>query len=158
MLIYYVYRPKKNASRTDITDDDQKAYVFASTNEDMFTDFQCHMISVVVFSSLKKLQSMLVDCAVTDMGWFDCYLDDAPHAKKMRGNGITLFLLHVDQYIIVSQMKLVTATLIAKDRLKSLNSRSVFKVIKDFANLLISKRLARSLIMSQGGKEKQKLA
>ena len=46
---------------------------------------------------------MLVDYAGTDMGCFDDYLDAAPRAKNMRGNGITKFLLHVAQYITFHQ-------------------------------------------------------
>ena len=49
--LYFVYRPNKNASRIDITDDDQKAYAFAPTYGDVSTDFQRHTISVVVFFS-----------------------------------------------------------------------------------------------------------
>ena len=37
------------------------------------------------------------------MGLFDNYLDDAPRAKNMRGNGITNFLLHVAQCITLNQ-------------------------------------------------------
>ena len=57
---------------------------------------------------------MLVDDVFTDMGWFDDYLDAAPRAKTMRGNGITTFLLHVSQCITLSQTKFVTATLISE--------------------------------------------
>ena len=45
---------------------------------------------------------MLVDYAVTEMGCFDDYSDDEPHAKKMRGNGITNFLFHVAQCITLN--------------------------------------------------------
>ena len=68
VCLYFVYRPKKNASRTDITDDDQKYYALAPTYGDVSTAFQRHMISVVVFYSSNKLQSMLVDYEVTKMG------------------------------------------------------------------------------------------
>ena len=61
------------------------------------------------------------------------YLDAAPHAKTIRGNGITNFILHVSQCIIVNKMKFVRATLISKAWLKSLYSRFGFKVIQDFA-------------------------
>ena len=40
------------------------------------------MISVVVFSFLKKIQSMLVDYAVIETGLFDDYSDAARHVKK----------------------------------------------------------------------------
>ena len=46
---------------------------------------------------------MLVDYSVTEMGCFDDYLDAAPHAKAMRVNGITTFLLHVAQCITFRQ-------------------------------------------------------
>ena len=62
------------------------------------------------------------------MGCFYDYLDAAPHAKTMRGNDITTFLLHVSQFT-----KLVTATLIDEVSLMSFYSRIGFKVIKDFA-------------------------
>ena len=76
---------------------------------------------------------MLVGYAVTDMGCFDDYLDAASRAKNMRGNGITIFLLHVAQCITFRQNNLVTATIIAEASLKSFYSRLGFKVIKDFA-------------------------
>ena len=75
---------------------------------------------------------MLVDYVVTHMGCFDDYSDAAPHAKTIRGNSITNFILHVAQYITFNQTIFVTATLIAVDRLKSLYSRLGFKAIKDF--------------------------
>ena len=46
---------------------------------------------------------MLVDYAVTEMGFLDYYLDAATQDKSMRGNGITTFLLHVAQCIISNQ-------------------------------------------------------
>ena len=54
---------------------------------------------------------MLVDYAVTEMGCFDNYSDAAPHAKTMRGNGITTFILHVAQCITFNNF--FTETLIA---------------------------------------------
>ena len=53
VCIYFVYRPKKNASRTDLTNDDQKSNAFAPTYRDGSTAFHRHMISVVVFFLLK---------------------------------------------------------------------------------------------------------
>ena len=76
---------------------------------------------------------MLLDYAVTEMGFFDDYSDAAPHAKNMRGNGITTFLLHVDQCITFRQTDIVTATLIAEALLKSFFSSLCFKVINYFA-------------------------
>ena len=95
--ILFTYLIKK--PRTDITNDDQTAYAFAPTYGDGSTNFHHHMISVVVFFYSNKLQGILVDYAVTEMGCFDNYLDAAPHAKTMRGNGITTFILHVAQCI-----------------------------------------------------------
>ena len=99
VCLYFVYRPKKNISRTDTTDDDQKAYAFTPTYGDVPTIFQRHMISVVVFSYSNTPQSMLVDYTGTEMGYFDDYSDASPRAKTMRRNGITNFLLHVAQCI-----------------------------------------------------------
>ena len=65
VCLYFVYKHKKNASRTDIMDDDQKSYAFARTYGDVSTTFQRHIISVVLFSSSNKLQNMFVDYAVT---------------------------------------------------------------------------------------------
>ena len=50
VCLYFVYRPKKNAYRTDIMDNDKKAYALAPTYGDGSTDFHHHMISVVLFS------------------------------------------------------------------------------------------------------------
>ena len=75
---------------------------------------------------------MLLNYAVIDKGCYYDYLYAAPHSKTMRGNGITLFLLHISQCIVVNQTKSVTATLISKTWLKKLYSRLGFKVIKDF--------------------------
>ena len=110
----------KNASRTDLTNDDQRAYAFAPTYRDGSTDFHRHMVSVVVFSYSNILQSMLVDYEVTEIGCFDDYLDAEPRDKTMSGNGINTFLLHVAQYITFNQTKFVRSTLISKAPLKSL--------------------------------------
>ena len=67
------------------------------------------------------------------MGCFDDYSNAVPRAKTIRGNGINIFLLHVDQCITLNQTKVVTATLISEARLKSLYSRLGFKIIKNFA-------------------------
>ena len=76
---------------------------------------------------------MLVDYSITEMGCFDDYLDTSQRAKKIGGNGITTFILHVAKCITFNQTKSVTTTLIAKVSLKSLYSRLVFKIIKGFA-------------------------
>ena len=65
------------------------------------------MISVVVFSCSNYLQSMLVDFAVTEVGFFDDYSDAAVRDKTMRENGITTFLLHVFQCITFNQKLLI---------------------------------------------------
>ena len=51
VCLYYINRPNKNESRTDLTNDDQRAYEFAPTYGDGSTDYHRHMISVVVFST-----------------------------------------------------------------------------------------------------------
>ena len=63
---------------------------------------------------------MLADYELTEMGCFDDYSDAVQPAKTMRGNGITIFLLHVAQCITLSQTNIVTATLITEALLKSL--------------------------------------
>ena len=57
---------------------------------------------------------MFVDYAVTEMGCFGDYSDAAPRAKRMRGDGITTFLLHISKYISLHQKTIVTETLIAE--------------------------------------------
>ena len=111
---------------------DQKSYVFVPTYGDESTGFHRHMISVVVFFYSNTLQSMLVDYAVTDMGCFGYYSYAASHAKIIRGDSITIFLLHVAQSIHFNK-KIYTATLIAKALLNSLYSSLGFKMIKYFA-------------------------
>ena len=71
------------------------------------------MISVVVFYYSETLETMLVDYAATKMGSFDDYSDAAAKGKSMRGNGITTFLLHIDQCMIFNQTNRVKTTLIA---------------------------------------------
>ena len=94
------------------------AYKYVPTYGDESTGYHRHMISVVVFFYSNTLKSMLVDYAVTEMGCFDDYLDAAPRAKNMRGNGITTFILHVSQCINFLQTNIVTATLIVEELLK----------------------------------------
>ena len=66
LVVFYI--PKKNASRTDITNYDQIAYTFVPTYGDEFTAYHCHMISVDVFFYSNTFKIMLVDYAVTEMG------------------------------------------------------------------------------------------
>ena len=103
--LYFVYLLKKNASITDIFNDDQNTYVFAPTYGDGYTDFHRNIISVVVFFYSDTFQGMLVDYTITKMGYFYDYLNAAPHAKKMTGNCITTFLLHVVKCITFNQTK-----------------------------------------------------
>ena len=84
-----------------------------------------------MFHYSNKIQSMLVDYAVTEMGCFDDYLYDALCSKTMRGNGINSFLLQVAQCITLHQKQFVTEIRFAEALLKSLYSRLGFKVIKD---------------------------
>ena len=60
-----------------------------------------------------------MDYAVTEMVCFDDYSDAAPRAKTRRGNGITTFLLHVDQCITYRKTTFVTETVIVEASLKS---------------------------------------
>ena len=61
---------------------------------------------------------MLVDYAVIELGCFGDYSDAAPRAKKMRGNGITTFILHIDQCITFRKKQFVTEKLTAEVSLK----------------------------------------
>ena len=47
--LYYVYKPKKNASRTDIKNSDGMDYKYGLTYGDEYTGYHRHMISAVVF-------------------------------------------------------------------------------------------------------------
>ena len=85
------------------------------------------------FSTQIHFKVCWVYYAFIEKGCFDDFLDAAPRAKKIRVNGVTTFLLHVDQSITFNQTKFVTETLIFEARLKELYSRLGFKVIKDFA-------------------------
>ena len=103
----------------DRTNVDQNVYAFAPTYGYESTAFHRHIISVVVFS-YKKVRSMLIDCAVIEMGCSNDYSDAVPRVKTIRGNVITNFLLHVDQSITFNQTEFVTETLISEARLKLL--------------------------------------
>ena len=133
VYLYYVYKPKQNASRTDITNYGEKAYKYVPTYGDESTIYHCHRISVVLFFYSNTPKIVLVDYAITEMGCFDDYLYAAPRAKTMPVNGISTFILHVAQCITFRQTNIVTATLISEALLKSFYSRLGFKVIKDFA-------------------------
>ena len=113
---YIFYRPNKNASRTDITNDGEKAYAFVPTYGDESTASHCHIISVVVFFYPNTHQIMLVDYAITQMGSFDDYLDAALRAKTKRVNGNTTFLLHVTQCITFHQQNLLQKHLLPRHR------------------------------------------
>ena len=76
---------------------------------------------------------MLVEYAATEMGFFDDYSDADTNHKIIRGNGITIFLLHVAQCIIFNQTSRVKTILIYDSSLKSFYSRLGFKVIKDIS-------------------------
>ena len=91
------------------------------------------MISVVVFSYLETLKSMLIEYAATEMGFLDDYYDADPNQKSIRGNGITTFLFHVSQCIIFNLTNQVKTILMANFLLKTFYSRLGFSVIKDFA-------------------------
>ena len=55
IFLYFSYRPNGNASRMDLTNDNQKSYAFAPTYGDGYTYFHRHMISFVMFSYSNKL-------------------------------------------------------------------------------------------------------
>ena len=73
-------------------------YKYVPTYGDEYTSYHCHMISVAMFLK-NTLKSMLVDYSVTEMVCFDDYSNAAPHAKTVRRNSITTFLLRVSQCI-----------------------------------------------------------
>ena len=81
---------------------------------------------------------------------FGDYLDDAPHAKTMRGNVFTTFRLHVSQCINFNQTKFVKATFISETSLKSLYSKLGFKVIKDFATFPNYKKACKQFNYESG--------
>ena len=137
VCLYIFYRPNKNASRTDQTNDDQKAYAFAPTYGDGSTDFHYHMISVVVISYSNTRQSMLADYVAIEMGCFDDYLDAAPHAKKMRGNGITTFILHVAQCITFNQTMFLQQHLLPMHGWSNYIQVKVSRLLKTLRHLLI---------------------
>ena len=83
--------------------EDEKAYKFGPLYGGESTVFHRRMISVVVFSYSKTLESMLVEYSATEMGFLDDYSDADPNHKSIRGNGITTFLLHVTQCLIFNQ-------------------------------------------------------
>ena len=66
--LYYIYKPKKNASRTDITNYDEKAYKYGPAYGDEPTGYRRSMISVVVFSYSNTFKNILLHYAVTEMG------------------------------------------------------------------------------------------
>ena len=68
---------------------DEKVYKYVPTNGDESTGYHRHMISVFMSFYSNKLNSMLVDYAVTDMVCFGDYFDASPWAKDIGGNDIT---------------------------------------------------------------------
>ena len=91
------------------------------------------MISVVVFSYSETLKSMLMEYAATEMGFLDYYSDADPNHKSIRGDGITTFLFHDAQCIILCLTNSIKTILIANASLESFYSRLGFTVIKYFA-------------------------
>ena len=78
VLLYYVYKPNTNASRTKYTNNYEQAYKFCPLFGDESTGFHLHLISVVVFSYSETLESVLVVYAVTEMVFLHDSLDAAP--------------------------------------------------------------------------------
>ena len=103
VLLYYVYKPNRNAPRTDIRNYDELANKYGPTYGGESNSYHRHMISVVVFFYSNTHKSMLVDYIVTDMGCFDDCSDAEPRSKIMRGNGITTLLFHVSPFITFHQ-------------------------------------------------------
>ena len=131
-MLYYVYKPKTDKSRTKNTNENVNAYKYGPLYGGESTGFHRHMISVVVFSYSETLKSMLVEYAATEMGFLDDYSDAEPNQKSNRGNVITTFLLHATQCIIFNQTNRVKKILISEASLKSFYSRLGFKIINDF--------------------------
>ena len=76
---------------------------------------------------------MLVEYEAIEMGLLDDYSDADTNQKSIRGNGITTFILHLAECIILNQTNCVKTILIADASLKSFYLRLGFKVIKYFA-------------------------
>ena len=115
-MLYYVYKPKTNASRTNNTNQDENAFKYGPLYGGESTSFHRHMISVVVFSYSETLEGMLVEYVGTEMGFFDDYSDADPNQKIIRGNGINTFLLHAAQCIIFNQTNRVKKHLLPMHR------------------------------------------
>ena len=113
VLLYYVYKPKTNTSRTNITNEDENAYKYGPLYGGESTGFHRHKISVVVFSYSETLKSMLFEYAATEMGFLYDYSDSGPNHKIIRENVITTFLFHVAQCIIFNQTNHVETIIIA---------------------------------------------
>ena len=73
VLLYYVYKPKTNTSRTKNTNEDENAFTYGTLYGGESTGFHCHMRSVVVFSYSETLGIMLVEYAATEMGFLENY-------------------------------------------------------------------------------------
>ena len=65
VLLYYVYKPNKDTSRTKNTNEDENAYKCGPLYGGESTGFHPHVISVVVFSYSETLGIMLVEYAAT---------------------------------------------------------------------------------------------
>ena len=141
--LFLVHKQKSSSVDLSTSVLDGKAYV-AEPSYGLKMDLYRHLVSVVVFSTIHnpKFKSMTIDYAVTEFGCFDHYSDASPVANTMRGNGITVFLLHVAQCIVFEKSKIKAATLVANIHLKGYYSKLGFKVIKDF-DTLESMKIAR---------------
>ena len=65
------------------------------------------------------------------MGFLDEYSDADPNHKSIRGDGITTFLFHDAQCIILCLTNSVKTILIANASLKKFSSRLGFNIITD---------------------------
>ena len=114
--------------------DDENAYKLGPKYGGESSGLHRHMISVVVFSYSETLKSMSIEYAATEMGFLDDYSDADPNHKSIRVNGITTFIFHVAQCIILNLTNQVRTIFIANVSLKTFYSRLGFSVIKSSAS------------------------
>ena len=91
VCLYFVYRPKKHTSRTDLMNYDQNAYTLVLTQEMDLLIYIVIWYQLLCVSTLMHLKVYWWIKKVTEMGLFDEYLDYAPCAKTIMVNSITAF-------------------------------------------------------------------
>ena len=87
------------------------------------------------------------------MCFLDDYSDADPNNKSIRGKGITTYIFHVAQCILLYLTNYVKKILISNASLKKFYSRLGFTVIKDFVTSTTFKA-DRSLFHYKNGKSK----